>query len=1083
MKKLCFSICAMLLTLMVTAQESTQWYRYSAISPDGQTIAFTYKGDIYTVPVNGGQATPLTYHKAYDFMPVWSNDGKTISFASDRHGNFDVFVVDVKGGEPTRLTYHSASEYPYTFSSDDKKVIFGGQRMDIANHRQYPTGSQPELYEVAVAGSRVDQVWTIPAEDVQMNKAGDVMVYHDKKGGEDTFRKHHKSAITRDLWIFDTKTGEHKMITDFYGEDRTPVFSPDEKSLYYLSEQSGTFNVHKLDLSNPKSTVQVSDFKKHPVRFLTASDNGTLCYSYDGELYTQKEGQKPAKVNITINTARKANDKLIMSLSGRISEMDISPDGKEVVYVVRGEVFVSSVEGKFTKRITNTAAQEKFVSFTKDGKGIIYASERNAKWSIFKTTKVRKEEPYFYASTLLKEEPVIDNENDNYEPKYSPDGKELAFIENRTTLKVLNLKTKKTRTLLTPRELYYMRDGDQYFSWSPDSKWILAEHSPVMANTEVVLLAADGSKKMINLTESGYGDYSPVWANGGKQIMWFSDRDGMRSYANSGSRQMDVYTMFMTQDSWDKYNMSKDDYALWKDIQKKQKEAKKKADAKDKKKKKKKDNKKKDVKKKSLEFDWDGMRDRKARLTIHSSKLGDALLSKDGETLFYLARFEGGYNIWKTNLRTKETKMFVKLGTRSGGMMWDKKKENIFILSNGSISKINSKSKKRSSISTRGELTIDLTAERKHMFDHVWKRNKEMFYISDYHGADWNALRATYEAKLPSVGNDFEFAELLSEMLGELNVSHSGARYRGYDPSGDRTASLGIFFDYDYKGDGIKITEIIKGGPLDKKSIKVKPGMIIKEIDGVLISANADYAKYLNRKSEKFTSLKIYDPSTKKEEYLTIKPISLGRERGLLYRRWVKKNEEEVERLSNGKIGYIHLPGMNDGRYRNAYENAMGKYHDKEGLIVDTRFNGGGDLVADLAMFLTGEKFIDYAIESRSIGYEPGYRWTKPTVAMANEANYSDGHCFACAYKDLGIGKLVGMPVPGTCSFAGWEMLQNGKVLWGSIPVSAKNKAGEWLENNETVPDVQVKNMPETIVNGTDEQLEKAIAEILKMTK
>jgi tricorn protease len=259
--------------------------------------------------------------------------------------------------------------------------------------------------------------------------------------------------------------------------------------------------------------------------------------------------------------------------------------------------------------------------------------------------------------------------------------------------------------------------------------------------------------------------------------------------------------------------------------------------------------------------------------------------------------------------------------------------------------------------------------------------------------------------------------------------------------------------------------------------------MIIEQIDGETVLANTDLSIYLNRKAGKFTSLTVLDPATSNRQQVTVKPITRGEENTLLYRRWVKKNQDEVERLSNGQLGYVHIPGMSDGPYRTVYEEMMGKYHDKKGVIVDTRFNGGGDLVSDLAMFFTGKKYIDYAIESRSVGYEPAFRWTKPTVAMFNESNYSDGHCFACGYSELGIGKTIGMPVPGTCSFAGWEGLPDGNTTWGAVPVSAKNSKGEWMENNETKPDVQVKNEPVVIANGRDQQLEKAVEELLKLVR
>lgn len=1078
-----------LIAPLAAVSQNPLWLRYPSISPDGQKIVFTYKGDLYLVPTGGGQATPLTFHEAHDYMPVWSRDGKHIAFASDRYGNFDIYLIAIEGGEPQRLTYHSAAEYPYSFTADNNAVIFGSARQDAALHRQYPTGAQPEVYTVPKAGGRVEQLWTFPAEAIAVSKNGKQMLYHDQKGFENEWRKHHQSAITRDIWLFDADAKTHTMVTNFKGEDRNPVFAPDEKSFFFLSEETGSFNVHQQTLGS-NQRVAITNFKTHPVRFLSASANGLLCFGYDGELYTLQPGGQPQKVTLTIRTDNKSNSEKILPVSGNVREMAIAPNGKEVAYIVRGEVFVSSVEGGVTKRITNTPEQERFLSYSPDGEALLYASQRNGSWKLYQTQKARKEEPYFYASTLLKEEALTTGTTDSYQPQYSPDGKEIAFIEDRRSLKVLNLATKQTRTLLTPNELFYMGDGDQYFQWSPDSKWLLAEYSPVMANTEVVLLPADGKGKMVNLTESGYGDFRPKWVNEGKQLLWFSDRDGLRSYANSGARQADAYAMFFTRDAWERFRMSKEDYALLKELEDKEKEKDKDKDkekeaakTKGKDDKKKEPEKKAEEKKPDLAFELEGMRDRKARLTIHSSALSDAVLSKDGEKLFYLARFEKGLNLWSTNLRTKETKMEIGLDANSGSLQWDKDQKNLFLLADGRISKINPEGWKKESVSLNGELTLNVTAERAHMFDHVWRRTKGMFYISNFHGAPWDALRPAYEKQLPHIGTGHEFSELLSEMLGELNVSHSGARYAAGTASDDNTASLGIFMDFDYRGDGIRVAEVMQGGPLDKTKVPVKAGMIIEQIDGLTIAANTDIAQYLNRKAGKFTSLTVFDPASASRQTVTVKPISRGEENGLLYRRWVKKNQEEVERLSNGQLGYVHIPGMSDGPYRTVYEEMMGKYHDKKGVIVDTRFNGGGDLVSDLAMFFTGKKYIDYAIENRSVGYEPAFRWTKPTVAMFNESNYSDGHCFACGYTELGIGKTIGMPVPGTCSFASWEGLPDGNTTWGAVPVSAKNSKGEWMENNQTTPDVMVKNEPTVIAKGRDQQLEKAVEELLKLVR
>lgn len=1051
------------------AQNPPQWMRYPSISPDGSKIAYTYKGDLYVVPSVGGDAKQITFHEAHDYKPVWSKDGDKIAFASDRYGNFDIFIMDANGGAASRLTYHSNDELPYDFSTDGTKVVFGTTRLDLASHRQYPTSSQPELYTVSTKGGRVDQIWTIPSEYIQSNKDGSKTVYHDKKGGENEWRKHHQSGIARDIWLYDQRSDSHKMLTSFYGEDRNPVFSPDETEIFYLSESNGNFNVFALELTNPENSSALTDFKTYPVRFLSIANNGLMSFSYDGELYTLKKGESPKKLSVTLKTQAISNSDNYIAINGGVREMVISPDGKEIAFIARGEVFVTSVDGALTKRITNTAEQERFVEFGPDGKSIIYSSERNGKWQIFETKKVRSEEPFFFASTLLKEEVLISSAEDVYLPKVSPDGKKIAYISARRTLKVMDLTTKAEVTLLTPEQLFHMRDGDQYFTWSPDSKWLLASYRPTMVNSEVVLLDASGKKPMQNLTKSGYGDDKAIWANDGKQMLWFSNRDGLRSYATSGQNQNDVYTLFFNQEDWDKFRLSKEDFDLMNEIEKSKK---KETDA---------DKDKKEAPKtiKPLTFDLDEIEARKARLTIHSSDLGDAVLAKDGEKLYYLTAFEKGMNLWSTNLRTKETKQEIALNANSASLMWDKQQKNLYLIANGSISKINPETMKQEPIKIAGEMTYDKDAERAHLFEHIWLRTKGIFYTPDMHGVDWEAAKSNYEKYIPHIGNEYEFAEMISEMIGELNVSHAGARYSGTIAMADATASLGIFIDYSFKANGIKVIEVISGGPLDKAGITIKPGMIIEQIDGELVSPEIDFAKFLNRKAEKFTLIEVLDPSSGTRAQYTIKPISLGAENQLLYKRWVRKNQAEVDSLSGGKLGYVHIPGMSDEPYRNVYEEMMGKYHEREAVIVDTRFNGGGDLVADLAMFFTGEKFLTYATEDRVVGYEPTSRWTKPTLAMFNEANYSDGHCFACGYTDLKIGKTVGMPTPGTCSFAGWESLSNG-VRWGAVPISAKNKAGEWLENNETRPQFEIKNMPGKIDKGIDQQLTKAVEELLK---
>jgi len=1056
------------------AQQEAVWLRYPAISPDGSTIVFTYRGDLYRVPATGGVATRLTTHPAHDFMPVWSRDGRMIAFASDRHGNFDVYVMPAEGGEARRLTVHSSDEYPYAFSADGKGVIYGAARLDAAESRLFPTASQPELYQAPVAGGRPVQLLTTPAEAVAVSPDGRFLAYEDRKGGENAWRKHHQSSVARDLWIYDVANGTHRKLTTFEGEDRNPVFGADGSTIYYLSEESGTLNVHRIPVAGGEST-QLTRFQGHPVRFLSRADDGTLAFTHAGHIYTMAPNGEPRRVPVTIVSDVARNRERVVTFSSGVREAVLSPNGKEVAFIYRGDVFVASVSGGTTKQITRTPEIETGVVFSPDGKTLAYASERGGRWGVYQAKRVREAEPYFFASTLVQETPLVVNEHQNFQPKFSPDGKELAYIEDYTNLRVRELASGKTRTLLTEKEIFGTGPG-QYFEWSPDGKWILFNYRvPGLAPGEVGLVKAAGGEPAINLTQSGFNDRSPIWVLGGKAMLWLSNRDGMRAMAMSGGNQWDAYAMFFTAEAWDRFRLTEEELELLKEAEKQASESK---DSKG--------SDKNTATKASPEpvtLELDRARERKARLTIHSSSMGGALLSADGETLYYLARFEKGYNLWSTKLRTKETEMVLALDANSASMTWDAEQKKIFLVADGGMSLVDPASGKRERITIRGEMVVDEDAEREALFDRVWRRTRDTFYTEGYHGADWEALGREYRRYLPGVSNGHEYAELLSELLGELNVSHSGARYTSSSEDGDVTASLGIFYDYAYSGPGVKVVEVMEGGPLDRPGMNVRPGAVITAIDGVEIGPDIDFAALLNRKAGKNVLLSVRDPGANADRQIVVKPITPAEENRLLYARWVKRNEEEVDRLSGGRLGYIHVPGMNDGAYRNTFEEVMGKFPHREGLVVDVRWNGGGDLVADLAMFLSGKKFFDYTTDTRSTGFEPNFRWTKPSVTITNEAAYSDGHCFSWAYQHLGIGPLVGQAVPGTCTFAGWEVLQNG-VRWGVPGMGVKDATtGRYLENWQTEVDVPVWNAYELVSRGRDPQLEAAVDTLLELVQ
>lgn len=1077
MKKLLICI-ALGLTAAAGHATTPLWMRDVQISPDGREIAFCYKGDIYKVPAKGGIATQLTTQTSYECTPIWSPDGKQIAFASDRNGNFDIFVMPANGGAAQRLTTHSASEVPSAFTPDGKYILFSASIQDPATSALFPTSAMTELYKVPVTGGRTEQVLGTPAEAVCYDKTGNAFLYQDRKGFEDEWRKHHTSSITRDVWIYDAETGKHTNLTNHAGEDRNPVFSPDGQTVYFLSERNGgTFNVYSFPLQTPQSIKAVTDFKTHPVRFLSMDSNGALCYAYDGEIYTQQGTAAPQKVQIDI-IRDDQNKPADLSFTKGATSATVSPDGKQIAFIVRGEVFVTSTDYATTKQITHTAAREAGVTFAPDNRTLAYASERDGNWQLYLAKIARKEDANFPNATTIEEEVLLPSATiERTYPQFSPDGKELAFIEDRNKLMVLNLDTKKVRQVTDGSTWYNTAGGFDYF-WSPDGKWFTLEftgnkHDPY---TDIGLVSAQGGE-IVNLTNSGYTSGSPRWVLDGNAILFITERYGMRNHASWGS-QNDVMLVFLNQDAYDKYRLSKEDYELQKELEKEQKKD---GDAKkdNKKKDAKADEEKKEEKVKDIVVELKNIEDRIVRLTPNSSDLSNAIISKDGEKLYYFAAFEGGYDLWKMDLRKKDTKLLHKMDAGWVNMEMDKDGKNIFLLGGSTMQKMGTDSESLKPITYKADMKMDLDAERQYMFDHVYKQQQKRFYNLNMHGVDWDAMTAAYRKFLPHIDNNYDFAELLSEWLGELNVSHTGGRFRPH-LNGDATASLGLLYDWNHEGNGLLISEVIEKGPFDHARSKVKAGNIIEKINGKEITPDTDCATLLNNLARKKTLVSLYNPQTKEHWEEVVLPISNGAFSSLLYTRWVKQRAADVDKWSNGRLGYVHIESMGDDSFRSVYSDILGKYNDREGIVIDTRFNGGGRLHEDIEVLFSGKKYFTQVVRGREACDMPSRRWNKPSIMVQCEANYSNAHGTPWVYSHQKLGKLVGMPVPGTMTSVSWETLQDPTLVFGIPVIGYQLPDGSYLENTQLEPDIKVANAPDTVVKGEDTQLKAAVEELLK---
>lgn len=1058
------------------------WLRNVAISPDGTTIAFTYKGNIFTVPAKGGDARQLTSGGSYNTLPVWSPDGSKIAFNSDREGSLDIFVVDSKGGVPKRLTTHSGNETPLAFK-DNSHVVFSTADMPASTAAQAAFSQQ--VYTVDLNGGRPEMMISLTMPALSFNRDGRVL-YQDRKGVENIWRKHERSSGTADIWLLDN--GKHTKLTDFNGHDMNPVWANDGQ-FYFISEEDGTLNVYKRSVDGSQKR-QLTKFKTHPVRSLSASDNGRLAFSWNGEIYTMTENEKPSKVEVNILSDDYASPvEKTMRRSGA-STFAVSPDGELVAFVLRGDVYVTSTEYNTTRRITDTPAQERAVDFAPDGRSIVYDSERDGIWQLFTTEIKDPDEKSLLYATELVEKPLYKSDKPAFFPAYSPDGKKVAFLEDRTTLRVMDLKSKKVVTALDGKYNYSYADGDAGFEWSPDSRWLLTNYIGIGGwnNADIALVKADGSET-VNLTESGYSNGSPQWVLGGKAVAYTTSKYGYKSHGSWGN-ESDVMLMFLDGEAYDRFRMTDEELKLAdkeKSAKDKKKQDGKKSDSKKKSKKdaaKKNDAKKDSVKKdevKALDLDFENRRYRMARLTGSSARLGSYYISPKGDKLYYVASSPDGRSLYERNLKEGGTRVLVK-GLSAWGMVPDKKGANIFVIDRSGIKKVNLASGKSTGVSYEAEYNRRPSEEREYIYDHMWRQVFDKFHDKKFHGADWKLYKKEYARFLPHINNGYDFAILLSEILGELNASHTGGIYSG--GSGRQvlpTASFGAFFDESFKGDGLKIKEIVKRGPLSDKSLGLAAGDVILSVNDSLICAGKDYYPLLEGKNGKKVKLEVKKAKGEKKT-VYVKPVGSNTIKDLLYSRWVERNERIVDSVSGGRIAYVHVKAMDGSSFNEVYDRLLGKYRNHDAVVVDTRHNGGGWLHNDLAILLSGKAYVTHCPRGQFIGTDPFSQWCKPSAMLVDESNYSDAHGTPYVYQTLKIGDVIGAPIPGTMTAVWWETQIDPTIVFGIPEVTSLDRNGEMLENKQLNPDVVIYNNPADVLRGVDEQLIGATKHLMKKT-
>ncbi len=1023
--------------------------QFPAPSPDGKQLLFCFRGDIWQVAVEGGAAKRITVHEADEYHPNWSPDGKLIGFSSDRNGNNDIYIMSTEGANLTQLTFLSTSDIFCDWMPDGKSIIFASRR-DFS----YPSSRLASHYQVSCDGGTPTMLNPEFGAQGKISPDGRYLIYAD--GRLDPYRKRYQGSSNTDIWRYDLKNKNYIQLTDFNGNDMFPLWSSNGQRIYFVSHQDGTANIWQMDLdgSNKK---QLTFHQDDGVYFANiARQAGVLAYCRASDIWILNlETGKYAPLKIEVPDDPKNNTIEWKNFTNDATEMAISPDEKYVASVIHGEIFISKNKEKGTKkavRLTSTPYREKDICWTPDGDTLLFVSDRNGNDDIFMLFSADASEKNLYRSLKIQTTPLTPDQLEEVTPRIAPDGKKIAFIRDNS-LWVMDRHGKNSKKLLESWNA-------PQFAWSPDSKWLAYSVEDNEFNSDIFIMPASGGTG-VNISQHPDNDMAPVWSDDGKKL-------GFTSRRNNDT--FDIWYVFLNKADDEK---TKEE---WEEEEEKADEAKNKKDDKKDKPEAKKAESKVDVK-----IDFENIHKRLRRLTSLPGDETRLAISPNGKTFVFNGNSKGQNELWSVEWDGSELKQLTESKENPSQIKWSKDGKTIYYLkSGGTFVSLSSDGKTKKGIDFQARMDIDHYQERLQMFQEAWRVLNQNFYDPKFHGADWPALRKKYGAMVEKIATSNDFYTAVELMLGELNASHLGISPPNAG-GGIQTGMLGLRFDETYPGKGLKILKVMPDGPCDQVNARVTAGEILLAVDGIEIEKNTNIYQMLNQKVDTRVELKLRNDRA--ERIVIVKPINFNAFMNLEYDRWVNEKRKLVDKLSQGKLAYVHIQGMGWPNLEQFQMELYAEANGKAGLLIDVRFNGGGWITDYLLTMLQAKPHAQTIPRGGEIGYpqdrRPYYAWNKPVAALCNQYSFSNAEIFSHAMKVLKLGKVIGEATPGYVISTGGTQLLDGSSFriphrgWYNL------ETGLNQENNGAIPDYIVKVQKGDEANGIDRQLEKAVQVLL----
>ena len=1015
----------LLLASAASAQEPIRFARTPDISPDGKTIAFSYLGDIWTVEAIGGVARVVTMHEAHDVNPVFSPDGRQIAFSSNRYGGYDVFVVPSVGGKPRRLTFDSAPDMVTGWTPDGKGVVFSSPRSS-----DYP--SNTECFVVPAEGGAERKLPLFEAKEAHYSPGGKQVAF--VRGPGAWYRRGYRGSSNDDIWLSSADGKEPKRVTDFDGQDGSPMFSPDGRKLYYVTESGGKpgcANVVMQHLSSgglPIGKPQpVTKHEEDTVRRARISANGDwIVYECGADLWVAntRGDTPPRKLAIEVNADDKSNTERSVTYTRDATEYALSPDESHAVLVVHGQLFLTKVPGggKCT-RLTEHAFADMNPTWSPDGKKILFASDRSGGVDLYLLEADDPEHPELTKAHRFKTTRLTDTVSEEIGGAFSPKGDRIAFVREGK-LWLMKPDGSDQKVLVADQKVLD-------YEWSPDGKFVAYCRMDGSFSAEIYVAATDGSGPPVNISRHATWNSDVTWSDKNGKIAFVGQRRG-------------AYSMQVV--------------SLQKPV----------ADG--------------AAKPPGDQIDWEDVHLRVTRPTSMSAEYG--AISRDGSQVAFRSTSNGD-DLWVANSDGSSVTRMTTGNQRPSWIRWSKKSAGTIYYLNGSgelrhvrTSYFSSSPSEPGKVAFTARMAIRQDEEFTEMFAQAWRALANNFYDPKYHGADWKQVREKFLPLVSHTATREDLYALVSMMLGELNASHLGISGKLPSPE-EWTADLGLIFDESYRGPGLKVAEILKSGPADKRGLDIRPGDVVLSIDRVELTDAVNVSKLLNNKAGEGVLLEVAgnpkDAKTKRKVEVTA--VSRNVTSKLMYDRWVQRNADAVAQASGGSVGYIHIPSMNeeglDAFVRALYSDHFGK----EAIVIDVRFNGGGFTHDQVLNYLVGREHTFFRQRDGGEGLvlrATDRKWTKPMVVVTNNRSYSDAEIFPHAFRSLGLGKVVGQATAGAVIGTGSTSLIDGSSF--RLPrIGVYTSQGVNMEKQGVQPDVAVEVTPDDWAKGIDGQLLKAV--------